>query len=56
MPITYFSVLSINAVLSAKIQNDWINETDVMDERYFERFEFKMRASDAYPILYCPQG
>ena len=32
----------IPAVLSAKYQNDCISETDVMDERVFSRFKFKM--------------
>ena len=30
------------AVLCAKFQADWTIETDVMDERDFARFEFKM--------------
>ena len=29
---------SITVVLCAKLQNDWTNETDVMDERDFVRF------------------
>ena len=33
---------SITAVLCAKFQTDWIIEMDVMDERDFARFEFRM--------------
>ena len=33
---------SNTAVLCAKFQNDWMIETDGMDERDFTRFEFKM--------------
>ena len=33
---------SVTAVLCAKFQTDWTIETDVMDERDFVRFEFKM--------------
>ena len=32
---------SDTVVLCAKNQNDWIIDTDLMDERDFSRFEFK---------------
>ena len=33
---------SITAVLCAKFQNDWTIARDIIDERVFARFEFKM--------------
>ena len=32
-----------SAVFCAKLQSDWATETNVMDERDFTKFEFKMR-------------
>ena len=46
---------SDTAVLCAKFQNDWMNETDVMDEQVFARFEFKI-SSERYAILHSPCG
>ena len=33
---------NITAVLCGKFQNDWKNATDVIDERDFTRFEFRV--------------
>ena len=33
---------SDTAVLCAKFQNDWATETELMDEREFTRFDFKI--------------
>ena len=47
--------LSDTAVLCVKFQDDCIIDMDVMDERYFVRFESKMH-SDEYPILHSTLG
>ena len=41
------------AILCAKYQNDWVTETDVMDEVVFARFELKTSFRRiSYAVLY----
>ena len=50
---------SITVVLCAKFQYDWTTETNVMDERYFSRFEFEIsfrRISAKTHGRYSPLG
>ena len=67
LSITYFTVAQSfleyctehgndTAVLCAKFQNVWRTETDVMDERDFARFEFKMRFRRIFYIAQHPSS
>ena len=47
---------SITAVFCAKLQNDSTFDTDVMDQRDFARFEFKMRFGRISYIAQDPQS
>ena len=46
---------STTAVLCAKFQNYWTIKTDVMDERDFTRFEFKMLFGQISHIAHGPR-
>ena len=52
-PIVLTFCTEHSSVLCAKFQNDWTTEMDVIDERYFARFEVKMRLGRT--SLQCPK-